>query len=65
MTTECTHYERRYVRITEFNDFSGETEETYEWQEISLLRDIDLHRYTCTRCNEIFFYSSFGRSLFK
>ena len=31
---------------------------------VSAFRDIDTHRYTCTKCNEIFYYSSYGRSLY-
>lgn len=31
------------------NDSRYETEETF--------KDIDLHRYKCTQCNEIFYYS--------
>jgi hypothetical protein len=61
----CDHTETRAVYRETYNDWTGETEGNWETEKISLVSDIDLHRFQCTRCKMIGYYSSAARSYFE
>lgn len=57
----CSH-ERTLdpVWVTHINDWDGEEYSQWEYpngETQSTLEDIDTHRYKCTQCGEIFYYS--------
>lgn len=63
--SECSHEESYWDSETNLNDWTGELETESVKRVRSFLEDIDTHRYHCTRCKEIFYYSSYGRSLYE
>lgn len=62
---KCTHEYSRSVYVEEENRYSGEVEGRWEYTTESTTVDIDLHRYKCTQCNEIFYYSGRARDFFE
>jgi hypothetical protein len=61
----CTH-ERRTSRWVEIEDWyhggtTGEWEYTTEYTTV----DIDLHRYKCTQCGEVMYYSGRAKQHFE
>lgn len=63
--SECSHTEDTSTYIEEHMDDWGETVEgEWEYSTKSTLVDIDLHRYQCTQCGEVFYYSEYGRSIY-
>ena len=61
----CNH-ERRIDRWVETEDWyhggtTGEWEYTTEYTTV----DIDLHRYKCTQCNEVMYYSGRAREYYE
>ena len=61
----CSHNRRVWKESTIENWYTGEVESTGEWNEESTLEDIDLHRYHCTQCKEVFYYSTAARNFFE
>lgn len=61
----CNHVERRQVWVETYNEWTCETEGSWEWQEECLQKDIDLHRFKCTRCGEIGYYSDAARRYYE
>lgn len=61
----CSHQTTRDVWVEEEDWYHGGT--TGRWETIteSHTVDIDLHRYQCTRCNEIFYYSGRARDYYE
>lgn len=61
---DCEHFKRcrRWVP-----DYYGESEHGGEWQDdwVSSCVDIDLHRYKCTQCGEIGYYSGRAKAYFE
>lgn len=53
----CKHEYTRSVYVEEENYYSGEVEGRWEYTTESTTVDIDLHRYKCTQCGEIMYYS--------
>ena len=60
----CDHTERRTVLVTK-EDCWGEEYQEWETQEKCLQVDIDLHRFKCTRCGEIGYYSGAARRFYE
>lgn len=60
----CNHYET----VSHFeeweNEFTGVTVSEWKSEEVSLQVDIDLHRFQCTRCLQIGYYSSAARAYY-
>jgi 5-methylcytosine-specific restriction endonuclease McrA len=54
----CKHQTLVEIKTTTYNNYIGEYETDYEWVWKSTEEDIDLHRYKCTQCGEIGYYSS-------
>ncbi len=62
---DCDHYEtRRYYEETT-NDWTGEPEGEWKTEETSLMVDIDLHRFQCTRCKQIGYYSGAAKAYYE
>jgi 5-methylcytosine-specific restriction endonuclease McrA len=53
----CKHQTLVEIKTTTYNNYVGEYETDYEWVWKSTEEDIDLHRYKCTICGEIGYYS--------
>lgn len=63
--TECTHKEvRTYLTIVS-HDIDGEPEYEIVDESYDTVKDVDLHRYKCTRCNKMFYYSERARLFFE
>lgn len=61
----CTHTAvRRYLEIVS-HDIDGEPEYDIVESKYDTVNDVDLHRYQCTQCNEMFYYSSRAREFFE
>jgi hypothetical protein len=67
--TNCTHtrtIEAKWIENPDYDpyydDDYGYWEEAYEQY---TYQDIDIHRYRCTQCGEIKYYSERGRKLFE
>lgn len=61
----CKH-EREISRyVTEVDDWYGHETSKWEYTTVSTTVDIDLHRYKCTMCNEIFYYSGRARAYYE
>ena len=63
----CKHYSRTQHWIDgAFNDWTGEYDSGHwEWEEKSTTVDIDLHRYKCTMCGEIMYYSGRAKEYYE
>lgn len=61
----CNHKTGYWKNVESYNDWTGETESTSEFVEDSLYVDIDLHRYKCTRCHEVGYYSGRAKLAFE
>lgn len=57
MKNSCKHQTLVEIKTTTYNNYVGEYETDYEWVWKSTEEDIDLHRYKCTICGEIGYYS--------
>lgn len=52
----CDHYETKSFKHGFYN-YDGDWEVEDYTEKVSLNEDIDLHRYQCTRCKKIGYYS--------
>lgn len=60
----CTHTSTRERWVT--TDYFGEEiDGEWEYTEKSTTVDIDLHRYKCTQCGEIMYYSGRARDYYE
>lgn len=60
----CNHKTRREEWVT-INCFGEETVGQWEtWEEPTTI-DLDIHRYKCTVCNEIMYYSNSARQYYE
>lgn len=64
MSSECTHEETQ-LKVNKYTtiDYDGYPEEVWEHEEVTvnLCVDIDTHRYQCSNCNKIMYYSNASR----
>lgn len=65
MSDNCNHTKRVWKESQIENWYTGEIESDGEWEEESTFEDIDLHRYHCTRCGEVRYYSSAARKFYE
>lgn len=65
--TRCSHSYRQAGRWTTVeNTWSGEKESKYlEGETVYTHVDIDLHRFKCTQCDEVMYYSGRAREHFE
>jgi hypothetical protein len=61
----CRHERERSRYVEEENWYSGEVEGRWEYTTESTTVDIDLHRYKCTMCNEVMYYSGRARAFYE
>jgi hypothetical protein len=60
----CTHKSEKKVPIYETDDW-GNTYVYYETVITTFTEDIDLHRYRCTKCKGVFYYSGAAKQHFE
>jgi len=49
-----------------YDDFTGESDDMWiDGYEESTTVDIDLHRYKCTQCNKVMYYSSRAKEYYE
>lgn len=59
----CTHEEETSRWVDEHEDDWGDRQEgQWVYTTRSLCKDLDLHRWTCTRCGHIGYYSGAARA---
>lgn len=58
MNQTCKHETVICNEIELEDEFTGEIETHEHIEIVETYDDVDLHRYKCTQCNEIFYYSS-------
>ena len=62
---DCDHQETRRFYETWENELTGEAEGQWTSEETSLMVDIDLHRFKCSRCGQVGYYSGAARAYFE
>jgi hypothetical protein len=60
----CNH-QRETSRWVTVDYFGEEIDGEWEYTTESTTVDIDLHRYKCTMCNEVMYYSSRARDYYE
>ena len=65
MANKCTHTRSVTVDNSYVDDWTGEKVYSYEYEERYTYEDIDLHRYRCTQCGEIGYYSGRARDYYE
>lgn len=63
--SNCKHEREVSQYVEEENWYSGEVEGRWEYTTKSACVDIDLHRYKCTMCNEVMYYSGRARDYYE
>jgi hypothetical protein len=53
----CKHQRLVEVKIPVYNHYTGDESIDIDWKWEDTFKDIDLHRYKCTQCGEIGYYS--------
>ena len=60
----CEHV--RYETIDNgYEDWDGDWHEDWRMVPVSTTVDVDLHRYKCTQCGEMFYYSGRARDYYE
>ena len=60
----CAHKSERKVWRSETDDW-GNTYDYFETVTTHFTEDIDVHRYKCTKCKEVFYYSGAAKQHFE
>jgi hypothetical protein len=60
----CRH-ERTTERWVTRDYFGEEIDGEWQYDTVSTTVDIDLHRYRCTQCGEVFYYSGRAREYYE
>ena len=61
----CNHQRSVSRYVEEENWYTGETEGRWEYTTEYSTVDIDLHRYKCTMCGEVMYYSGRARQYYE
>lgn len=62
---QCAHSKDvRSLQIVSHN-WDGEAEYEYMTETVNTYEDVDLHRYQCTQCKKMFYYSERARQFFE
>lgn len=61
----CDHCETTTEWVKKENWSTGEVEGRWEQISVCLQDDIDLHRFKCSRCGEIGYYSGAARRIYE
>jgi subtilisin-like proprotein convertase family protein len=60
----CSHTKTKQTWVT--TDYWGEeTEGNWEFETVSTTVDLDLHRYKCTQCGEVMYYSGAAKEYYE
>lgn len=60
----CDH--RVYFwETSSYEDWNGDIQEENKFMSEMTFEDLDLHRYHCTQCKEIFYYSGAARAYYE
>ena len=60
----CSHSRTKQTWVTT-NYFGEETEGNWEFETVSTTVDLDLHRYKCTQCNKVMYYSGAAKEYYE
>lgn len=60
--SNCEHQEYRDVWV---DDTCESDEGRWEKQTVSTTEDLDLHRYHCTQCGDVMYYSNAARDYYE
>lgn len=60
----CTHTKETSRWVTR-DYFGEEIDGEWEYETVSTTVDIDLHRYKCTQCGEVMYYSGRAREYYE
>lgn len=63
--SECGHTKTVRGIVRYIHPWTGELVEDIEYIEESCQADIDLHRYKCTRCGKIGYYSGAAKNFYE
>ena len=61
----CTHTRHTSRWVEEEDWYHGGTTGEWQYDSESTTVDLDLHRYQCTQCNEIFYYSGRAKDYYE
>lgn len=62
---KCDHEKMVRAPVIVSHDYYGDAEWEMQEQRVNTYEDVDLHRYQCTLCGEMFYYSSRAREFFE
>lgn len=63
--TQCNHMEITHHWVGEEDYYSGEMVYNWETRESYTTVDIDLHRYYCTQCEQVMYYSRAAKDYYE
>ena len=61
----CTHERQRSEYVTTVNDWDGSESSEWVYTTESTTEDIDTHRYRCTQCEMVMYYSGRARDYYE
>ncbi len=61
----CSHKQRADYQKEIIDDWTGEKDFIWVEDEISFIEDLDLHRYHCTRCKKVMYYSGRAKDYYE
>jgi hypothetical protein len=61
----CKHEKQTSRWVEEENWYTGETKGKWEYTTEYTTVDIDVHRYKCTQCNGVMYYSGRARDYYE
>ena len=60
----CKHQKLVEVKTEVYNPYTGDESIDISWEWESTCEDVDLHRYKCTLCGEIGYYSGSAKDYY-
>jgi hypothetical protein len=64
MKNSCKHQKLIEVKTSLYNHYTGEEHIEVNWLWEDTFKDIDTHRYKCTQCGEIQYYSGAAKDYY-
>ena len=64
MKNSCNHQRQVAVKTALYNQYTGEEYIDRKWELEDTFEDIDIHRYKCTQCGEIGYYSGTAKDYY-
>jgi len=61
----CNHKRRTEEWVTDVDDLYGHKTSYWKYKTESACVDIDLHRYKCTQCDKVMYYSGRARDYYE